>query len=62
MVVTNTYANDISVFLGNGDGTFQNQMIYSTGGIPGSITADDFNNDSKLDLATVSYVEGTISV
>jgi FG-GAP-like repeat/Abnormal spindle-like microcephaly-assoc'd, ASPM-SPD-2-Hydin/FG-GAP repeat len=39
--------NGISVLLGNGDGTFQQQLV-SQGGSP--LVAADFNGDGKLDL------------
>ncbi len=44
-----------SVFLGNGDGTFQPYI--NTSAYPGgvSLTAGDFNNDGKIDLASSSY-------
>jgi hypothetical protein len=51
----------ISILLGNGDGTFQPQMVYP-------ITADsimvlgDFNNDGRLDLAIADRVHDNISV
>jgi hypothetical protein len=39
--------NGVSVLLGNGDGTFQQQLV-SPGGSP--LVAADFNGDGKLDL------------
>jgi hypothetical protein len=31
LAVASVYSNDVSVLLGNGDGTFQNQATYSVG-------------------------------
>jgi hypothetical protein len=45
---------EISVLLGNGDGTFQNEKRITTGldsGAPGDLALGDFNGDGKLDLA-----------
>jgi hypothetical protein len=43
--------NTTSILLGNGDGTFQNQIRCLIGGSPFFVITADFNNDSKLDLA-----------
>ncbi len=48
---TNTVRGEVSVLLGNGDGTFQAAQQYAVGGYPNSIVAGDFNGDGKLDLA-----------
>ncbi len=46
--------NNISIFLGNGDGTFGAPTTYTlTFYVTGTIAVADFNNDSKLDLAIV---------
>jgi len=45
---------NLSVLLGNGDGTFQTRMNYYTGiayGVEPSVVAADFNGDGKTDLA-----------
>jgi hypothetical protein len=52
----------VSVFLGNGDGTFQPQATYSVGTLPASMVTADFNGDGKPDLAVVNGVDGTISI
>ena len=41
----------VSIFLGNGDGTFQPVKTFSVAGSPFNIVAADFNNDGKLDVA-----------
>src|SRR5215210_7510190 len=41
---------DVSVLLGNGDGTFRTKVVYPAGGSLQDIIARDFNSDGKLDL------------
>jgi hypothetical protein len=52
----------LSVFLGNGDGTFQPKVDYSTGSGPASVAVRDFNGDGKLDLAVANLGDGTVSI
>ena len=52
-------AGKISVFLGNGDGTFQaEKVVYSSENTPQGIAVADFNEDGKADLA-YSFVDTT---
>ena len=51
LAVANTASNNISILLGNGDGTFQTTMNYAVGQDPVSIAVVDLNLDNKLDLA-----------
>lgn len=44
----------VAVFLGNGNGTFQNPVSYSAGINPSSTLAADLNADGKLDLVTTT--------
>ena len=44
----------VSVFLGDGDGTFNNRKDYRTGADPVEIATGDFNSDNNLDLAVVN--------
>jgi len=48
--------------LGNGNGTFQSAVNYSTGTNPSSVTTGDFNGDGKLDLATANHGSGNVSI
>jgi uncharacterized repeat protein (TIGR01451 family) len=53
IAVANTGSNDVSILLGNGDGTFQPAMNFSAGNSPSKIAVGDFNGDGKLDLAVL---------
>ncbi|RLS83997.1 MAG: DUF4347 domain-containing protein, partial [Planctomycetota bacterium] len=50
ILTTNQNSSNVSVFLGNGNGTFQNPTLLSTSAIPSRIVAGDFNSDGKLDI------------
>ena len=77
LVVENSESGVVGVLLGNGDGTFQPAVTYSTGGEGNNIfnsglALADVNGDGKLDLlvtnpcgmynCVVSAVEGTVGV
>jgi hypothetical protein len=51
----------LSVFLGNGDGTFQNPQNYDAGLYPSAVAVGDFNRDGFPDLA-VAGAGGTSTV
>jgi len=58
-----TSFNCLSIFLGNGDGTFQTPTVASTGsGGVGQIITGDFNGDGKLDIAMVINSSGPPSL
>ncbi len=44
----------VSIFLGNGDGTFQPRSDYAAGNIPVGVAVADFNGDGIPDLAVVN--------
>jgi hypothetical protein len=46
---------DVAVLLGNGDGTFQNPVDYSTAEGPQTLIAADLNGDGNLDLAVQTF-------
>ncbi len=62
LAVANLYSNDVSILLGNGDGTFQPQVTYAVGRGPDSIVAGDFTGDGHLDLAVANSQDNTVSV
>jgi len=52
----------VGVFLGNGDGTFQQPIASTVGLKPEYLTAADFNHDGNLDLAVTNYDANTVSI
>ena len=54
LAVADYQAEEVSVLLGNGNGTFQSPTLYPTGANPSSVVSGDFNGDGKLDLALTS--------
>src|SRR5712692_1885637 len=64
LVVANSTSNNVTVLLGNGDGTFQEAAgsPYSVGNNPSSVVVTDFNGDGNLDFAVANQGDNTISV
>jgi hypothetical protein len=67
VVVTNQGSANVSVMLGNGDGTFTLKSTNCVGsilcrGVPTSVAVADFNGDGKLDLAVTNYQDTSVSV
>lgn len=64
VVVANNASNNISVFIGNGDGTFQAGVTtnVSTNGRPSALILADFNGDQKLDFATANSMSNDVTV
>jgi hypothetical protein len=54
LAVANDGSHNVSVLLGNGDGTFQEAQNFATGPRPVSVVGGDFNRDGVQDLA-VAY-------
>ena len=59
MVVGQQGVSSVEVFLGNGDGTFQNPTTVAAASDVLSVMLVDFNRDGKLDLAVNTYAGGT---
>jgi hypothetical protein len=62
LATANNSSNDISVVLGNGDGTFQPAQQYAAGFFPVSLAVGDFNGDGKQDLAVADGASGEVFV
>jgi hypothetical protein len=54
LATANSSNSNVSVILGNADGTFQAAQTSTTGDFPLSLAVGDFNADGKLDLATAN--------
>ena len=54
--------NTVSIFLGNGDGTFTSKVTLTTGLGPVALVTADLNNDSIPDLAVVNQTDDTVSI
>ncbi len=56
LIVSNISSDNISILLGNGDGTFQTATNYSTYGASGprDIVVSDFDNDGKPDIVSAN--------
>ena len=63
IVTANLFSSEISVFLGNGDGTFATSTEFTVGGIePFSVAVGYFNADTNLDIVTANRISNEISV
>ncbi|MGB8541887.1 MAG: FG-GAP-like repeat-containing protein [Candidatus Acidiferrales bacterium] len=63
LAIANQTSNDVSVLLGNGDGTFQQAVQYASGGAgPVSVAVADFDGDGNLDIAIANSTSGNVSV
>ncbi|CAF4400085.1 unnamed protein product, partial [Adineta steineri] len=63
IVVANYGNNNIGIFLGQKNITFQNMTTFSTGrSRPFYLNCGDFNNDTKLDIVAINYGTNSISI
>jgi hypothetical protein len=59
-----TYQNNnaVSIYIGNGDGTFRAPTTYPTGSGPTSIVVGNFSGHGNVDLATANSGDNTVTV
>ncbi|HUO35441.1 MAG TPA: FG-GAP-like repeat-containing protein [Candidatus Acidoferrum sp.] len=62
LAVANFNSNTISIFPGNGDGTFGTPTTLVTASGPSAITVGDFNGDGHQDIAVTNKNANTVSV
>jgi hypothetical protein len=62
LAVSNAGSNDVSVLLGNGDGTFGAQRRFAVGESPSRLATADFNGDGIPDLAVADILSRSLSV
>ncbi len=62
LAVANAGSANVSVLLGNGDGTFGAATNFAVGSEPKSVAASDFNGDGHVDLVTANQNSNTVSV
>jgi type II secretory pathway component GspD/PulD (secretin) len=62
LAVTDEGKAFVSVFLGNGDGTFGPRQDYPTGGSPVWVSTGDFDGDGIQDLAIANKADNTVSI
>ncbi len=59
VITANRLVDDVSVLLGNGDGTFEKQQFFDVGTNPVSVAVEDLNRDGLLDIVTANEGDGT---
>jgi len=62
LAVANGNSNNVSVLLGNGDGSFQGARNFGVGVFPRSVAVGDFNGDGVQDLAVANFNSDNVSV
>ena len=62
LATANYLSGNVSILLGNGDGTFQPKVDYDVGGIPLLVTAVDCNGDKKADLVVTNPRSNDVSI
>jgi FG-GAP-like repeat/FG-GAP repeat len=62
LAVATLGSNTVSVFLGNGNGTFSLKSTLAAGDNQTGIATGNFNGDGNLDLAVSDYSLSTISI
>ena len=55
LAVANGGSANVSVLLGNGDGSFQSAVNYDTDSYPSSVAIGDLNGDGDPDLAVANW-------
>ncbi len=62
LATANYRSNNVTVLLGNGNGTFQTGGTYAVADRPLALVTADFNGDGQVDLATANYQSNNVTV
>ncbi|MEA2031279.1 MAG: FG-GAP-like repeat-containing protein [candidate division Zixibacteria bacterium] len=62
LATANWDSDNVSILLGNGDGTFQSAVNYAVGYGSNSVFSADFDGDGNNDLATANYYSDNVSI
>ncbi|MEG4069894.1 DUF4347 domain-containing protein, partial [Microcoleus sp. Pol11C2] len=62
LVTANNATNNVSLLLGNGDGTFGTATYFGVGSRPYTVAVGDFNGDGNSDLATANQTSNDVSI
>ena len=62
LLVADSTASSISVFLGRGDGSFRDPLTRDTLPLPSGMGLGDFNGDGRLDVAVVSQGTNKVAI
>ncbi|PHR56781.1 MAG: hypothetical protein COA43_13050, partial [Robiginitomaculum sp.] len=62
VVTANHFADDVTVLLNNGDGTFGAHVSYGVGDGPVGLSLGDLNGDGKVDIAVANSFSDSVSV
>jgi len=62
LVTANNLTNNVSLLLGNGDGTFGAATYFDVESSPYTVAVGDFNGDGNSDLATADQTSNNVSI
>jgi len=62
VATVNQGSNDVSILLGNGNGTFRSPINFPVGHSPAGLLAVDLTSNGILDLVTANKTDNTVSV
>ncbi|MEG4488454.1 DUF4347 domain-containing protein [Microcoleus sp. D2_18a_B4] len=62
LVTANNATNNVSLLLGNGNGTFGAATYFGVGSSPYTVAVADFNGDGNSDLATANRTSNNVSI
>ena len=62
LAVTNEDASSVTVWRGNGNGTFGSRLDYGCGGSPTAAAIADLDHDGRMELVVADWLESSASV